>query len=126
MLKVVTDVCTVEDWNEVRYANMAIEGFHSHGKLIAKIAHGSQAHSGYAQMFTQSRGGFHVVLVERHHAVDLLRTREMGDGFHHIGHEDLPRTRERVGLSFPGPASLPKFFSGEKHNPPPLSPSLRP
>src|SRR5258708_7417560 len=97
MLKVVTDVCTVEDWNEVRYANMAIEGFHSHGKLIAKIAHGSQAHSGYAQMFTQSRGGFHVVLVERDDAVDLLRTREMGDGLHDIGQKDLLRKIESVG-----------------------------
>src|SRR5258708_40162561 len=97
MLKVVTDVCTVEDWNEIRYANMTIEGFHPHGKLIAKIAHGRQAHSGYAQMFAQGRGGFHIVFVRPDDAGDLLPTRRVGGSFPRIGPRNFLRGVERVG-----------------------------
>ena len=64
---------------------MAVERLHAHGQLIAKIAHGSQSHTGDAQVLAQSRGGFHVVFIERHDAIQLVRAREMGDGLHDVG-----------------------------------------
>jgi hypothetical protein len=106
----------IHDRDKVRNTHVTIERPHAHRQLVAKIAHGSQAHPRDAQMFPQRGGGFHVVLVERDDAIQFLRARQMSDCLHDVGEGNLRRKVKGIVEAFARPVGVAQFFRGEKNH----------
>ena len=116
MIQVVADVGMVDDRNKVRHADAAVKRAHAHSQLVAKIAHGGEAHARNAQMFAQRGGGFHVVFIERDDTIEFVIAREMSDCAHDVGQGNLRRKIEGVVEALTRPVGVAQFFRGQQNH----------
>src|SRR5260370_23827255 len=74
----------VENVDEFGDEDAFLAGPLAHGQLVAKIADGSEAHAGDAEMLTEGGDVLHVEFIERDDAIDGLRPGYIAPGVIHI------------------------------------------
>ena len=78
----------------------------AHRQLVAKVAHSSITHARYAQVFAQGCRDPHIIVIQRHDAVDNARAREIAHAIDHIFHYRQIRHMEDFIDTFTRPVRL--------------------
>ena len=116
MVQVIANVIVIQHRNEIGHADPVFERLHPHGQLVAEIAGRGQAHAGDAHVLAQGGGGFHVELVKRNDAVNLLVPRQIGYGFYDFGDRQFGGNIEDVVQAFARPIGIAEFLGRkQKH-----------
>ena len=103
----------VENVDEFGDQDAFLAGPCAHGQLVAKIANGSEAHAGNAEMLTEGRDVFHVEFIERDNAIDALRPCSIAHGVNQILQRKFFRHGEDFVDTFERPRSVAEFFDGQ-------------
>src|SRR6266481_4362556 len=107
-------IIVVENVDEFGDENAFLSGSLAHGQLVAKIANGSEAHAGDAEMLAEGGDVLHVEFVERNNAIDGLRPGNIAHGVKEILQGKLFRHGEDFVDTFERPRCVTKFFDGQK------------
>src|SRR6185437_11421486 len=110
VVQVVTDIVVIEHGNEIGHADFVFERLHAHGELVSKITHRRKAHTGDAHVLAQGGGGFHVELVERDDAVNLLVPRHVSYRFYNLRDGQLGGNVEDVVQALARPIGVTEFL----------------
>ncbi len=108
--QVVANVVVIEDGNEIGHLDAVFKCLHPHGQLVAEVTHGSETHAGDPHVLAQSGGGFHIELVERHNAVNLLFPRQIGYRFDDFGQGKVDRDVEHIIQALARPVGIAQAF----------------
>ena len=106
----------IEYGNEVGDTDSVFERLHAHGQLVAEVAHGGQPHAGDAHVLAQGGRGFHVELVERDDAVNLLVPRQVSDRFYDLGNGELGGNVEDVVQALARPIGIAEFLGRKQEH----------
>src|SRR5882762_2103107 len=107
-------IIVVENVDEFGDEDAFLSGSLAHGQLVAKIANGSEAHSGDAEMLTEGGDVLHVEFIERNDAIDGLRPGNIAHGVKEILQRKLFRHGEDFVDTFERPRYVAKFFDGQE------------
>src|SRR5712692_3808546 len=104
----------VENVDEFGDEDAFLPGSLAHGQLVAKIANGSEAHAGDAEMLAEGGDVLHVEFIERDDAIDGLRPGSVTHGINQILQRKLFRHGEDFVDTFEWPRCVAKFFEGRE------------
>src|SRR6202158_4223888 len=107
-------IIVVENVDEFGDEDAFLSGSLAHGQLVAKIANGSEAHAGDAQMLTEGGDVLHVKFIERYDAVDGLRPGNIAHGVNQILQRKLFRHGKDFVDTFERPRCVAMFSDGQE------------
>ncbi len=116
VVQVIANVVVIQHRNEIRHANSVFERLHAHGELVAEIAHGGQPHAGDAHVLAQGGGSFHVELVERDDAVNLLVARQISYRLYDFRHGQIRGHIEDIVQAFARPIGIAEFLGRKQEH----------
>src|SRR6267378_4281353 len=106
----------VENMDEFRDEDAFFPGPLAHRQLVAKVANGSEAHAGDAEMLAKGGDILHVEFIESGDAIDGLRPCGIAHGVNQILQWKLFRHGEYFVDTFEWPCCVAKFFDGQQKN----------